>query len=64
MTNYEHLRTLNHYEMANAILNIGEYPCRHCPRNKENRCNDDCNNGLVEWLASPVNLKDPVWMEN
>ena len=63
-TNYEYLRKLEHYEMANAILNIGEDPCQCCPRDKENRCNEDCNNGLVEWLASPVNPNAPVWTEH
>ena len=63
-TNYEHLLTLEHYEMANAILNIGEDSCKVCPRDREDRCNEDCNNGLVEWLAAPYSPNDPVWTEH
>lgn len=63
-TNYDHLRTLEHYEMATAILNIGDEPCEVCPRDREDRCNDDCDNGLVEWLAAPYDPKDPVWTEH
>ena len=63
-TNYEHLQTLEHYELATAILNIGEEPCEVCPRCREDRCNEDCNNGLVEWLAAPYNPNDPVWTES
>ena len=62
-TNYEHLLALEQYEMANAILNIGEDPCKVCPRDREDRCNEDCNNGLVEWLVAPYDPKDPVWTE-
>lgn len=64
VTNYEHLCTLKHYKKATAILNIGEDPCKVCPRDREDRCNDDCNNGLVEWLAAPYDPNDPVWAES
>lgn len=52
MSNCEWLKTLEPYELAELILNIGENPCDYCPREKEVRCNDDCDNGIVEWLVS------------
>lgn len=63
-TNYEHIRSLEHYELATAILNIGDEPCKVCPRDREERCNEDCDNGIVEWLTAPYNPNDPVWKEN
>lgn len=63
MRNLEHLQELAEYEAANAILNIGEDPCVFCPRARENRCNEDCNNGLAEWLMSEYDPNSPAWKE-
>lgn len=61
-TNLDHLRSLPQYETAMVILNIWEDgPCDYCPREREERCNDDCNNGLCEWLGKEYNPESPVW---
>lgn len=64
MTNFEHLKTLEYYEAATAILNIGDACCELCPREREDRCNEDCNNGLTEWLVAEYDPEDPVWKES
>ena len=60
-TNLEHLRGLEQYETAMVILNIAESPCEFCPREREERCNEDCNNGLCEWLGKEYNPESPAW---
>lgn len=63
MTNYEHLRSLAAYDVATAILNVGDEPCQYCPREREERCNDDCDNGLTEWLMQEYDPESPAWKE-
>ena len=61
-TNLEHLRSLEQYETAMVILNIAESQCKLCPRARKERCNEDCNNGLCEWLGKEYNPESLAWM--
>ena len=63
--NYQVLRSLPVYELAMVMNNIQEHLCTAvCPRELEDRCNDDCNNGLTEWLVSDYDPASPVWERN
>ena len=65
MTNYERIRQLEPYEMAMVMNNIQEHLCQKiCPRDKEDRCNEDCNNGLTEWLCALYDPDSPAWERN
>lgn len=65
MSNLERLRSLTQYETATVILNIEEDgSCAYCPREREGRCNEDCNNGLCEWLGREYDPESPVWRES
>lgn len=65
MTNIEVIRGLEPYEMAMVMNNIQEHLCDGiCPRDMEDRCNDDCNNGLVEWLVQQYDPASPAWKKN
>lgn len=61
MRNYDHLRQLPPRELAEAILNISEDCCIACPRERERRCNEDCKNGLLEWLLSKFIPESVIW---
>lgn len=63
-SNLFHLRHLPHYEFAVAILNLGEDPCSFGPRLVEERCNEDCDNCIVEWLNQPYDPNSKVWRDN
>lgn len=64
VTNWDHLRSLEAYEFAVAILNLGEEPCLVGPRLAEERCDDDCDNCIVEWLMQPYDPNSIVWRDN
>ncbi|MBR5022844.1 MAG: hypothetical protein IKY18_06560 [Oscillospiraceae bacterium] len=61
MRNYDHLRQLAPRALAEAIINISENCCLCCPRERERRCNEDCESGLMEWLLSKFIPSSVVW---
>lgn len=64
MTNYEHIKTLSPWKMAQVIwLLISDY-CLYCPKNRERRCNDRCSDGIREWLMAPYIPSSDIWKEN
>lgn len=70
MDNFEMIKRIvnsedGYYELANILVNVHDInPCNLCPRYKEDRCNDDCNNGLVEWLVKECDPESEVWEEH
>ena len=63
MTNYEYLNSLEWFEKTLAILDIGDNSCVLCPRDREDRCNEDCTNGIIEWFEKECDPTAPVWTE-
>lgn len=59
--NYDHLRELTPRGLASAILSIAENCCIACPREREHRCNEDCESGLMEWLLSNFIPSSLIW---
>lgn len=66
MTNLEHLRAIvcsrDYYRIANILMNIADYDCDICPRRVE-RCNEDCNNGICEWLLMEYDPSSVAWKD-
>lgn len=52
MTNHEYLKSLEPFEFAKVINDIAENQCDCCPRRSQDSCNEDCDNGITEWLVS------------
>lgn len=62
MTNFEKIKSLEVFELAVVINNLGEDFCNEmCPRYAEDRCNEDCDNGLREWLTKEYNANSRAW---
>lgn len=61
MLNIEHLASLHPRVMARVIINVQEDMCLCCPRERERRCNYDCETGLMEWLLSEYIPGSVVW---
>ena len=61
MRNYDRLKQMSPRELAGAIMNIAENCCIACPRERERRCNEDCESGLMEWLLSKFIPSSIVW---
>ena len=61
--NYEHVLTLNTRHLAIAIWNLAQDCCAYCPKNMEQRCREDCCDGILEWLRGPYIPTSDVWKE-
>lgn len=61
VTNYEHLITLEPFEIGSVIVNLLRESCVYCPRLREHRCNEDCGHGVEDWLLMPYIKSSSVW---
>ncbi len=61
VSNYERLIQMSPRKLARAILSITENCCIACPRERERRCNEDCESGLMEWLLSECITSSVIW---
>lgn len=61
MRNFDRLKQMSPRELACVILNIAENLCIACPRERERRCNEDCESGLMEWMLSMFIPSSIIW---
>lgn len=62
-TNFEHLLELGIFAFARTVWNYYRDTCVFCPKEREHRCDENCEAGLREWLRAPYIPSSDVWKE-
>lgn len=57
-TNYDHLTSLEPYDLGAAILRIADNACSVC---RANPCKELCPDGIALWLCEQYSQNDPIW---